>query len=304
MFHFINSEPSRVNLDSNLLPALWSANGYRQGDGLSAICSCKQNDPIYTQVRDAGVDVFASAVMDDLVLVATATELLKSMRKLFELCEEHQLILNIPKTAILIPYDNYDIPEELQQFITEKGIRIERGAIECHGTSVGLDVDRRKFIVSQKLEEYNKYFDVLEHPFFPAPLVPRMLRSSMNVRAQYIASTNPPAICEDSIRHFGDKIISTFTKKLKLPMPQPNGQQDFLLRSPVQEYGWGLPRPEIIAGVAYLAAYYRATPFLTTNLPNAVFDNVSNTHVLFPAAKAAVLVIDELKLKMNEEDYG
>ena len=295
LFHFCYSEASNLILRNG--QTISSSTGSRQGCVGGGFAYCVAVDPIYAAVKEEGKDITANAIIDDFSIVGKIENTIRAARKLMELSEKYHLPLNLTKCKILWPYDEA-VPIELLNFIQETGMKLEIGAMELHGSAIGLDVEKRQEIITSLFGNNQQFFDIVNHEKFPAQIATQCLRINGLTKSQYMSQTAPPSITIPILKMFGDQIINSV--KSKIFDDDLNEEASILLQTPVAMGGWGLTCPSIIAPIAYVCSLARTAPALTNiNLPK----NESNTYddtVLIPSIFEAKQILSTIDDEINQ----
>jgi hypothetical protein len=297
LFNFCYSKPTDLILHNGA--KIQSKSGSRQGCSGGSLGYCVTVDPIYTEVKNAGGNITANAIIDDFSIVGSVENTIQAVRKLIELSAKEGLPLELSKCRWLWPHEE-PVPPELSAFVDEFGMRIERGAMELHGSAVGLDENKRREIIQSQIQQNQKIFEFLNHESFPNQLVPLILRASTLHKCQYITQSSPPSINFLPLRNFGRRVIETFTSKILDGKIDEEGK--FLLQTPIRLGGWGLTCPSVSSPASFISSYLRAT-VSTNNFNNLITSrNLEGNAELIPITEEIKSIIEVFKEKLAKSE--
>ena len=285
---FAYSQPSELLIrdgGGNLYPGITSSQGVRQGDPLSSLLFALAIQPVYEAVVNEHIDVSASAILDDITLVGTPTELAGAYETLTR--EAHKIGLHIqPNKCQFIYFHDHlsPLPSAVNSFIQSYQIPYHHEAAIILGAPIGINHKAIEALATTILTDQLLVLQKLLHEAMPVQEAILLLRISSTHKLDYLLRCVPPDAMKKLAQKFDDDLLQTFTKKLdiqsQLDRPGVNKEQIISqIQLPIEKGGFGITSAKSIMNIAYVSSL-AAT--VQSHLSFGAFSNYNDTDNKLP----------------------
>ena len=239
LFSYGTPAPLLLKHKGNVVHAMSSNEGVRQGCVFGSTAFSASMQPIYETVQNTCHDTLLQAIIDDAFIGGTPTAACAAFRQLGDLYKDNGIRLAGSKCKLLWPYAEA-LPGCVQGLVDEFKLQVVYDALPILGSVISLAPEAVKSWVSSRVDATKPFFDCFSLPQMSAQLAVKLLRSSGRALLEYVAQTLDPETIRESLDEFDDSVFRTLAGKCGLSADM-SALSQAIVRLPVREGGLGLP---------------------------------------------------------------
>ncbi len=250
--------------DGAVLESIQCSQGARQGCPLGSLLFCLAVAPAYRKCVEAAASVTAVAIIDDLTLVGPVDQLKKAFEVLQSEMIKIGLLVNLPKTKLLLPRDHATLHygAETSAWLASAVFKQEAERVELLGAVVGHNRAAMSRSVEDLVDKRKVFFDRLTDNRLTTQEAFALANASANHLITYLIGCVEPAVSKEGCLKYDRMALENMAKLLDIPLDaftEPVLKQAQL---PLFFGGISLPRTAALAPCAWLSVQSRASKHL------------------------------------------
>jgi hypothetical protein len=261
LVHFAYSSPSALYTrddEGRYVARLYSCEGVRQGDPISALLFSVAIQPVYVNIIRQHQSLRATAILDDCTFVGPVGALVSAYATI---CQEAALVgLEVQPTKSQLIYfqsDRVPLPSDITEFIARNRVQLQLDSAIILGAPVGRTAAKREELALRTLRDHVSFFQALLRDEMPVQEAVHLLRVSGTPRLNYLLRCVPPDAVRNLARQFDTHVLDTFIEKLELGVQlnqDGNEQMVSQIRLPVRDGGFGMVSAEGHMDASYIGS--------------------------------------------------